>query len=143
MELWSGGNIIAEKIVKAKGVKKTKTKAFENRIAISVLAYMLIGIIWYLVDEEAKKDEYTKFHVKQGIVLLIASIIYSIILGIIMTILGSIFILIPGAGLVLFTILGILYYVPLIFCIIGIITAATDKQKELPIIGWFGNKFNI
>jgi len=133
---------MAEKVVKAKTEKST-TSTYSNRLAVSILAYILIGIIWYFVDEEAKKDEFVKFHVKQSIVLLIASIIYSIILAIIIAILTSIFLFVPGVAVVIITIFSILYYVPLIFCIIGIITAITEKQKELPIIGRFVNKFSI
>jgi len=128
---------------KANTTVKTNTSGFENRVAVSVLAYLLIGIIWYFIDEDAKKDEFVKFHVQQGLVLLVATIIYSIVLGIIMAIFTAIFILIPGVGIVILTILSILYYVPLIFCIIGIVCAATEKQKELPIIGKFGTKLKI
>jgi hypothetical protein len=56
-------------VTPAKKEPETKPKEFENKLAVSILAYLLIGIIWYFVDEDAKKDEFVKFHVQQGIVV--------------------------------------------------------------------------
>jgi uncharacterized membrane protein len=75
--------------------------------------------------------------------LWVSSIIYCVLLAIIIAILATIFLFIPTVGFVIITIVSILYYVPLVFCIIGIIYAATEKQKELPIIGKFGTKLKI
>ena len=52
-------------------------KEIEEGKAAAVLSYLLIGIIWYFVDEKMKKNSYVKFHVQQAIVLIIASVIYS------------------------------------------------------------------
>jgi uncharacterized membrane protein len=88
-----------------------------------------------------KKSSFAKFHAKQGIVLIIASIIYSIALQII---LGVIIIPLLFAGLWIgLGIFGLLYYVPLIWMIIGIINALNGKEKELPIIGKYASKFGF
>jgi uncharacterized membrane protein len=114
----------------------------ENEKACAVLSYILIGLIWYLADDKMKKSNFAKYHVKQGLVLLIASIVYSILLGIIFSII--LFpIIMTGAGVGLVAIFSLLYYVPLIWTIIGIINAVNDKEKELPIIGKYAEKFSF
>jgi len=100
------------------------------------LAYILIGIIWYFADEKMRKESYAKFHVKQAIVLLIFSIAWGIVIGI----LGSIlFFSMP----LLWPIYIILSYVPLIFCIIGIVNALNMKERQLPIIGSYARNLTF
>ena len=89
-----------------------------------------------------KKSSFAKFHAKQGLVLIIAEILYSLVLGIIFSIL---FVPLMFGGMI-FGLVGvyrILQIIPLIFLIIGIINAANDKEKELPIIGKFANKLTF
>lgn len=120
---------------------KQKTKSVENEKLCAILSYFLVGIIWYFADEKMKESEFAKYHAKQGLVLIIASIAYSIILQILV----SIFIL-PliltglwvGLGMI-----SILYYVPLIWAIIGLVNAANGQTKELPLIGKYAEKFNF
>lgn len=113
----------------------------ENEKVCAILSYLLIGIIWYFADEKMKKSSFARFHAKQGLVLFIASILYSIVLQVLLSIL-ILPLLLTGAwvGIGMFT---ILYYVPLIWSIIGIINAANDKEKPLPIIGKYGDKFGF
>jgi uncharacterized membrane protein len=94
------------------------------------LAYLLIGIIWYFADEKMKKNEFVKFHVKQGLVLLITSIIINII--------GSI---VPVVGWFVILPLGALFI--LVLWIIGIINALNGKMNPLPVIGGFAKKFTF
>ena len=96
---------------------------------VAILAYLLIGIIWYFADEKMKKNEFVKFHVKQALVLLIVDVLGYAILGIIIII-----------GWVLMPIFGV---VMLILWIIGIINALNGKKKALPIIGGFAKKFTF
>jgi uncharacterized membrane protein len=116
---------------------KTKKKAApvegnESKIC-AILAYILIGIIWYFVDDKMKKNAAVKFHVKQGIVLFIFSIAWSIVMQILLVI--TLFLLWP--------VVAILSYVPLIFMILGIINAINDKEKEMPIIGKYAGKLTF
>jgi uncharacterized membrane protein len=130
-------------------VKKVKAKTsagkVENEKVCALLSYLLIGIIWYFVDERMKQSALAKYHAKQGLVLLIAAICYDIVLGILIAIIVAPFVLtgmfIGALGIV--ALLNILYYVPLIFMIIGIINALNEKQKPLPIIGHFAEKFSF
>jgi len=129
-------------MAKKKEVKeKTSKKDVSDGIACAILTYLLIGIIWYFADEKMKKNAYAKFHVKQGLVLLIASIIFLIAWSIIFSVLAAIFILLGPAGWVIITILGLVFWIPLVWCIMGIVYAATGKKKELPVIGHFARKF--
>ncbi len=98
----------------------------------AMLSYLFVGIVWFFVDEKMKKDALAKFHVKQAIILLIFSVVWSVLLGF----LGAfLFFLGPIAFL--------LSYVPLIFAIIGILNALNKKEKELPVIGSYAKKLSF
>ncbi len=113
------------------------------RQLISALCYFLIGIIWYFVDSDAKRDPMIQFHAKQGFVFLIAALLYNIAFRIVIGLLGIIFGWIPVVGAIMFTIVGILAYIPLVWAIIGIVNAVQEKEKELPVIGKFGKEFSF
>lgn len=108
-------------------VKKSKernNKKMGNEKACAILSYLFIGIIWYFVDENIRGNKFAKFHAKQGLVLLIISLIASALSPIV----------IIGAVLQIFVI---------VLLIIGIINAANDEEKELPLVGGLGEKFNF
>jgi uncharacterized membrane protein len=86
----------------------------------AVLSYLGILIIVPLLSEDAKKSEYAKFHLNQGLVLLIASVALSMvwvvpILGWIVGFFGSI---------VLFVI-----------WLMGLISAIQGEMKKVPLLG--------
>lgn len=99
----------------------------EKGKACSILAYLLVGIIWYFADESMKKNEFAKFHVKQGLLLLITSIAVNII--------GSI---IPFLGW--FIILPLGSVAVLVLFVIGILNAVNGEKKPLPVIGQHADK---
>jgi uncharacterized membrane protein len=104
----------------------------DNSQLCSILAYLLIGIIWFFADEKLRKNDLVKFHVKQSIVLFIFAICWSIVLGIL------------GVALVfLWPIIFILHYVPLVFVIIGIIRAVNKQMVGLPLVGGFANRLTF
>ena len=110
-----------------------KSSSTNNAKTAAALSYILIGVIWYFVDEAVRKDAYAKFHVKQAINLMLFSIAASVALSILMVTI----ILIPIVML-----LGpVVQLVTLVLCVLGIINAAQDKQKELPIIGQYAEKY--
>lgn len=88
---------------------------------MAIVAYFLF-FVPLLTD--AKNDPFVKYHVKQGLVLFIAGIIAGFV---------SWF---PIIG----WIIGILVFVD---WIIGIVNAANGQEKPIPLIGQFGEKFNI
>jgi len=117
-------------------------KQIENEKLCAILSYILIGVIWYFVDEKMKKSELARYHAKQGLALLIAAIIYSIIVSVLVSIL-FIPMVFTGTGLGLILIVRVLNLIPLIWVVIGIINAANGNMKPLPLIGRFGEKFSF
>lgn len=93
----------------------------QKNIGMAVVAYILF-FVPLLTD--AKNDPFVKFHVKQGLVLLLAEIIVSVV-GSMIPFLGW-FIVLPLGSLLIF-----------ILWIIGIMNAVSSKEKELPLIGSF------
>jgi uncharacterized membrane protein len=107
--------------------EKQVISSVSNEKLCSILSYVIIGLIWYLADEKIRTQN-TKFHVKQGLVLLIAELINGAIWGI--PFIGEVIAPIINLGLI-------------ILIIIGVINVANEKNSELPIIGQFGKKFNF
>lgn len=103
--------------------QQKEAKSSQN-IGMAVLAYILF-FVPLLTD--AKNDPFVKFHVKQGLVLFISCVINGII-GII----PVINFIMPILSLILF-----------IIFIIGILNALGGKQKQLPLIGQFADKFQF
>ena len=112
--------------------KKEKVSKEVNKIsnakACSILSYFVIGIIWFFVDEKLRTNEKVKFHVKQGLVLLILDILICIIVQI------------PIIGWIAAPFLWIGF---IILLLIGIINASNGKSKELPFIGHLAKNFNF
>ena len=105
-------------------VKKTFNIGDHERMW-AVVAYF----IFFLPLLTDKKDEqYVKFHVKQGLVLLISFIIQMFMS------------FIPVLGLIA---APILLLINIILLIIGIVNAATGKQKRLPLVGKIADNFRF
>lgn len=103
----------------------------QKNTGMAVLCYLGILVLIPLLTE-AKKEEFVKFHIKQGIVLLIADVVAWVA--------WVILAFIPVIG----WILGFLIWVALlVLLIMGIINAASGKETELPVIGKFGSSFKI
>ncbi|MGM5488947.1 MAG: DUF4870 domain-containing protein [Nanobdellota archaeon] len=109
----------------------------QNGKTCAILAYLLVGIIWYFADEKMKKDTFAKFHVKQGLFLLIAGVVISIGVMIISTILAFI----PFIGWIISVLLGIGVNIALlILWIFGLINAINGKKEKVPVIGGYAEK---
>ncbi len=131
--------------------KKTETnvqpttatqKDIDDNKVMAILSYIWILVLIPLLA--VKDSPFTKYHVKQGLVLLISMLALGLGLGIIMGILGFIPIINIFAGIasvILFFV--ILPIANLIFMIIGIINASKGEMKELPLIGKFADKLNF
>ncbi len=107
--------------------KKEEKSNKEKDTLMAVLSYLgILVLIPFLTG--AKKDPFVKFHMKQGIVLVICFIV-------------NIFIsMIPVLG----WIAGfIIWWILIILMIIGVINVVQGKEKELPIIGKYAEKVNI
>lgn len=101
---------------------------------MAVLAYL--GILIIVPVLTAKDEPFVKFHIKQGIALIILWVIiwfFSFVFGI----------LTFAIGFPIFFLSSFLWGLSVILVIIGIVNAAGGKMKELPLIGSWGNKFNF
>lgn len=98
---------------------------------LAIVAYItLIGWLVSYFKGKEKANNLLKYHLRQSLGLLIVSIIINVLLNIVVVILPS---------------LSILMYVSILFfvlLVIGIINAANEVEKPLPIIGkMFEGKF--
>lgn len=109
-------------------MENDQNKQIENGKVCAILAYLLVGIIWFFADEKMKKNSFVKFHAQQALVLLIISVF------------GSLFLTI---AFILVWLLPLFQLAVFILVIIGIVNAAKGEEKELPIVGQFGKKLKI
>ena len=105
--------------------EKTATGSEANPIAL--LCYLGILVVIPLLTE-SKKEEFVKFHIKQGLALLVFAAI------------GTFIAVIPILGWIIGFLIGL---TSLILAIIGIVNVLQGKKKELPLIGGYGEKFKI
>jgi uncharacterized membrane protein len=98
-----------------------------NNSGMGVLAYLgVLIIIPFLTDSH--KDPFVKFHIKQGLVLIIMEVIATFLN------------VIPFLG---WLIGFVLWIAALVFIITGIMNVLAHREKELPIIGKYARNFNF
>ena len=102
------------------------TQTNEKNTGMGILAYLgILIIIPFLTG--SYKDPFVKFHIKQGLVLLIVDILVSFVVR------GSfVWFLSPILGLAV-----------LVYVIIGIMNVVAHREKELPYIGQLAKHFNF
>lgn len=107
-----------------------------NEKNISVLSYItIIGwVIAYLQHKQGEpKSRLAAYHLGQGLGVFIFAVALNIVLFIVISIL-------PTLG----SILGLIGLFPIILLIFGIITAANEAEKPVPLVGkFFEGKFNF
>ncbi len=99
--------------------------------AQAVLSYL--GILWLLAYFAGKnnRDQFSAYHLRQGLGLIISSLLFVIILSILMAIAPSIAFIFNLFSLLIF-----------ILMIVGILHAINNVEKPLPFIGeYFMDKF--
>ncbi|MCB0721483.1 MAG: hypothetical protein KDC42_04180 [Ignavibacteriae bacterium] len=95
----------------------------ESGKTMAIIAYLIFFVP--LLMEDMRKNKFVMFHTEQSIVLVCLNVIASIVAFITC-----------GIGLIL--------YIPiLVFLIMGIMNAANGKVQPLPLVGQFGEKFNL
>lgn len=112
----------------------------QNKV-YAVLAY--IGILVLIPLFAAKESKFARYHTKQGLLVILPSVAYSILTVIINAIVGAIFRPTtyfwytaphPVASIVsIILALGSFVFVALM--IVGIVNAAQGKYKEIPVLG--------
>lgn len=103
---------------------KVKSADAEKYRGMAILAYIIFFIP---LLTEAKDSPYVKFHVKQGLMVLLSSIAVSVI--------GSI---IPFLGW--FLILPIGSLIVLVIWVMGIINALNGEEKQVPLVGKYADQ---
>jgi len=101
-----------------------------KNIGMAVLCYFGILVLIPLLTE-AKNDPFVKYHIKQGLVLLIAYVI------------GYLFWFLWVIPIVGGVIDAIVWIFLLVCFIMGIVNATGGKEAPLPLIGQLGEKINI
>ncbi|MDR6567965.1 hypothetical protein SAMN05660461_4792 [Chitinophaga ginsengisegetis] len=104
-----------------------------NSKTLSILSYVtLIGWLIAYFSGKEKSDSLLRYHLRQSLGLAIVSILLNITLTIIAHVVPSL------------SFLGLIGYVILIFWILGIINAANQAEKPVPVFGKvFENKFSF
>lgn len=112
---------------------KTSSKDIRSQhTACAALSYWLIGIIWYFVDEKMRTND-VKFHVKQGLVLLMLWVALHLVANLLF------FISVFG-----FSILVTLVQLALlVLTIIGTIKAINGEKYVLPVVGGLTKYFTF
>ncbi len=98
----------------------------EQKTLMGILAY--VGILIIIPFLMAKDDPFVKFHIKQGMVLVIVEIAVWVV------------------GSMMWSLWGILSLVniaTLVLSIIGIVNVVQGQQKELPLVGGFAKNFTF
>ncbi len=98
---------------------------------MAILAYF--GPLVFIPIFAAKDSKFARYHSNQGLLLLIAAVLWSIVYGILNTIIFAI----SWRLYFISSIIGLLSLVFLVLFIIGILNASNGRAKELPIIGKF------
>ena len=98
----------------------------EKNLLMGILSY--IGILVIIPFLVAKDDPFVKFHIKQGLVLVVIELAAWVL----------------GAMLwQLWMLLNLVNLATLVLSIIGIVNVVQGTQKELPLVGSYAKYFNI
>ncbi|BDW93642.1 hypothetical protein MACH07_24740 [Flagellimonas marinaquae] len=107
-----------------------------NAKTISIVSYLTIigwAIAYFSNKNNDSKSELASYHLGQSL----GVFIFAVILNMVLTVAASI---IPSLG----SVLSLLGLIPLVFIILGVITANNKVLKPVPIIGvFFEGKFNF
>jgi uncharacterized membrane protein len=114
----------------AESEHSSAAKAGSNNL-MAVFAYLwILIIIPFLTD--SKNDPFVKYHLKQGLALLIFEVIGWVA--------GWFLIFIPVIGWV---IMWLWWLASFVIAIVGIINVLNNQEKELPLVGQYGKNFNF
>lgn len=110
----------------------------QNNKAMAVLSY--IGIFVLIPVFAAKNSPYARYHANQGLILLLAGVVWGMFYSIVAVCLSILSLFLPllwAISFAVISIFGILSLVFLALAIYGIVNAATGKAKPLPVLGRF------
>ena len=110
-------------------------KLSSDEMLTAVLSYLSILVLIPYFMTEKKRNDFIRFHLKQGLALFIAEII----IWVVDFILGYI----PYIGGLLSILLSILNLVLVIISIIALIKAISGEKWKIPILSDFSKNINI
>ena len=99
----------------------------ETNKIFALFAYL--GILILIPVFAAKDSKFAKYHINQGLTLIICGFVIEIVLGILIRI--------PVLGIIFGIIASLYGLVVLAMIVVGILNALNGKAKQLPIIGKF------
>ena len=104
-----------------------------NSKTLSIVSYItIIGWLVAYFSGKDNNDPLLKYHLRQALGLAIISIIFNVVLTIVASIVPSL------------AFLALAGYVILVLWVLGIINAANEAQKPVPLVGkMFENKFSF
>jgi len=105
---------------------------------MAILSYLWILFLIPLIT--SKDNKFVMFHVEQGIVLFIISVVAGVVSVIIDGVIGHIIGFTFCGGGIIYLVVRLLV---LILIIMGVLNAAQGKVAKLPVVGDFGSKFNL
>ena len=109
----------------------------ESGKLMAFVAYIIFFIP--LLIEDQRKNKFVMFHTEQALVL----VIFGFIIGLAKFILSAIILAISYKLTLLVTLVNLLWILPLILWIFGIVNALSGKVAVLPVIGQFGKTFKF
>lgn len=98
----------------------------EQKTLMGILAY--VGVLLVIPFLMAKDDPFVKFHLKQGLVLLVIEIVVWVL---------------ASSMWQLWMILNLVQLGTLVLSIVGIVNVVQGKQQELPLVGSFSKHFTF
>jgi uncharacterized membrane protein len=104
-----------------------------NDKLLAALSYF--GILIIIPFLLAREKAFVKFHLRQGLVLVVGWIVYWLLVAV----LGRI----PVIGWINYLFSPLVALGFLILIIVGVINSINGEEKELPLLGEYGRKFNI
>ena len=109
------------------------SKTVDEGKACAVLSYLIVGIIWFFLDKNMRKNTFARFHSKQAIVFIISLLVVNIAVAL-FSIISRGFSEIIGY---------MLYAVMAIIWVISIVFAAEGKEKEMIFLGSLAKKLDF
>ncbi len=95
----------------------------------AILGYILPFLFFLpLLNESSKNDDFARFHANQQLILLILGVAVHFFIG-------NFLYMTLGYGAYMFT--SLLNLALLVLVVIGVMNAAQEKKKELPVVGGF------
>ena len=123
--------------------KENIRDAQDNKV-MAVLAYIIFFIP--LLTGAYKTSPFIKYHTNQGTVLFVCTLAWGVAYGFLSMIITTIFsVTMIGAGVwlgggwglygLIMLLLGLLWLIPVVLFVVGVINASNGQMKPLPIIG--------